>query len=326
MSKGQTWTEKRDSARLLKIIGVTRTLHVLTSLSEMEMLRPLSPDNDSQPYKRRMQARGQCVPLISILLLGLFVPPCGGQQQPDSALPQEFTAMRSALCDRTVDFTETGCKVCPAFMTKSTEQPLGGGLGITRVLFGSFTSVGKTEALLSSGLSCFSHADGFASAFLLRKEQGSWRRLSFFHRDGPMGVCQKIPGQSDRPDLLVCNYEDYGAGAISVIGFDGNGKVKAESVLVQTWTFPFRSLEKQKRCSSLEADVRKVSFDSIEMSIFPNSFDVDPPIICDESDYTTSKISNSKKIEAIAVFTRIDDNFVPDERTKKLLLEVEKSR
>jgi hypothetical protein len=29
---------------------------------------------------------------------------------------------------------------------------------------------------LSSG-SCFSHADGFASAFLLRKDQGSWRRI-----------------------------------------------------------------------------------------------------------------------------------------------------
>jgi len=116
------------------------------------------------------------------------------------------------------------------------------------------------------------------------------------------------------------------AGAISVIGFDANGKVKTESVLVQIWTFPFRSLEKQKHCSSLQADVKKVSFHSIEISIFPNSFDTDPPIICDESDYTTSKISNSKKAESIAVFTRNDDNFVPDERTKELLSEVEKNR
>jgi hypothetical protein len=145
-------------------------------------------------------------------------------------------------------------------------------------------------------------------------------------RGGPLGICQKVPGQSDKRDLLVCNYEDYGAGAISVIGFDANGKVKTESVLVQIWTFPFRSLEKQKHCSSLQADVKKVSFHSIEISIFGNSFDTDPPIICDESDYTTSKISNSKKAESIAVFTRNDDNFVPDERTKELLSEVEKNR
>lgn len=244
--------------------------------------------------------------------------------QSDSGLPEEFTAMRSALCDKPRDFAEAGCKVCPAFMAKSAELSLHGGLGINSILFGSFTSVGKTEAFLSSA-GCFDHADGFASAFLLRKEQGSWRRLSFFHRDGPLGICQKIPGQSDKRDLLICSYEDYGAGAISVIAFDANGKVKKESVLVRTWTFPFRSLEKQEHCSSLEADVRKVSFNSIEISIFPNSFDVDPPIICDESDDTTSKIYNSKKFEAIAIFTRNEDNFAPDERTKQLLSEVEKS-
>ncbi len=293
-------------------------------MSVTGVLQQLSPYNDSQPYNRRMQARGRYVLLIAILLLGLFVPPCGGQQQPDSALPEEFAAMRSALCDKPIDFTETGCKVCPKIMAEGSEGRLNGGLGINSILFGSFTSAGKTEAFLSS-VGCFAHFEGFASAFLLRKEQGSWRRLSFFHRDGPLGICQKIPGQSDKRDLLVCNYEDYGAGAISVIGFDANGKVKTESVLVQTWTFPFRSLEKQKHCSSLQADVKNVSFDSIEISIFPNSFDVDPPIICDESDYTTSKISNSKKVEAIAVFTRNEDNFAPDERTKQLLSEVEKS-
>jgi len=211
-------------------------------------------------------------------------------------------------------------------MATSTEQPLGGGLGINRVLFGSFTCVGKTEALLSSGLSCFSHAEGFASAFLLRKEQGSWRRLSFFHGGGPMGVCWKIPGQNDKQDLLLCNYEDYGAGAITVIGFDPNGKVKTESALVQTWAFPFRVLEKQKHCSSLGADVKKVSFSSIEISIYLNSFDADPPIDCDESESTTSKISNSRKVEDTAVFTRNGDNLAPDEKTKKLLAEVEKSR
>jgi hypothetical protein len=139
-----------------------------------------------------------------------------------------------------------------------------------------------------------------------------------------MGICQKIPGQGDKRDLLVCNYGDYGAGAISVIGFDTNGKVQTESALVQTWTFPFRSLEKQKHCSSLEADVKKISFDSIEVSIFPNSFDVDPPINCaDESDNTTSKISNLKKFEATGVFVRHDDTFAPDEKTEKLLSEVE---
>ncbi len=249
----------------------------------------------------------------------------GIQASGNDKLPQEFTAMRSALCDKPTDFEETGCKVCPKFMAEGSEGPLNGGLGINSILLGSFTSVGKTEALLSAD-SCFSHAEGFASAFLLRQEQGSWQRLSFFHRVGPMGICQKIPGQSDKRDLLICNYEDYGAGAISVIGFDANGKVKTESVLVQTWTYPFRALEKQKRCSSLGANVKKVSFDSIEISIFLNSFDVDPPIDCDESEGTASKISNSKKVEAIAVFIRNDDDFAPDERTKKLLSEVEKNR
>ncbi len=262
--------------------------------------------------------------LLNILIL-LF---CGTQALGNEKLPQEFTAMKSALCDKPADFVETGCRVCPKFMAKGSEGPLNrnGGLGIYSVELGSFTSAGKTEALLLGFASCFSHAAGNASAFLLRKEQGSWQRLSFFHNEGPMGICQKIPGQGDKRDLIICNYEDYGAGAISVIGFDANGKVQTESVLVQTWTFPFRSLEKQKHCSSLQADVKKVSFNSIAISIFPNSFDVDPPIICDESDYTTSTISNSKKFEAIAVFIRHDDYFVPDEKTKKLLPEVEKSR
>jgi hypothetical protein len=248
----------------------------------------------------------------------------GMQASGNEKLPQEFPAMRSALCDKPSDFVEMGCRVCPKFMAKSSNLGLHGGLGINSVMFGSFTGAGKTEALLSAG-SCFSHAEGFASAFLLRKEQGSWRRLSFFHREGPMGICQKIPGQGDERDLVVCNEGDYGAGAISVIGFDVNGKVKTQSVLVQTWTYPFRVIEKQKHCSSFEADVKNVSTKSIEISIFLNSIDVDPPIDCDESDITTSKISNSKKIEAIAVFIRNEDNFVPDAATKKLLSEVEKS-
>jgi hypothetical protein len=256
---------------------------------------------------------------VIVLLLG------GIQASGIQPLPPEFAAMRSALCDKPTDFNEEGCNVCPEFMAENSNLGLHGGLGFYSVLFGSFTSVGKTEALLSSG-SCFAHADGFASAFLLRKEQGSWKRLSFFHRDGPMGICQKIPGEGDKRDLLICNYGDYGAGAISVISFDANGKVETESVLVQTWTYPFRVAEKQKHCSSLEADVKNVSFNSIEISIFPNSFDVEPPIDCDESETTTSKISNSKKFEAIGVFIRDDDTFVPDEKTKKLLSEIEKDR
>jgi hypothetical protein len=73
--------------------------------------------------------------------------------------------------------------------------------------------------------------------------------------------------------------------------------------------------------------VKKVSFDSIEISVFVNSFDVDPPINCfDEVDGTTSKISNSKKIESIAVFARNGDDFSPDEKSKELLLEMKKSR
>jgi hypothetical protein len=261
--------------------------------------------------------------LLGALLLGASCLAQTGNEK----LPQEFTAMRPALCDKPADFIETGCKVCPKFMTEGSETPLGGGLGIDRVLFGSFTSVGKTEALLSSGMSCFAHAEGFASAFLLRKEQGSWHRLSFFHSSGPMGLCLKIPGQGERRDLLVCNYEDYGAGSISVIGLDADGKLKKETELIQTWIYPgWRSDEKQRHCSTLGADVKKTSFNSIEISIFLVSFDVDPPINCfDESEGTTSKISNSKKVEAVAVFTRNDDDFGPDETTKKLLSEIEKS-
>jgi len=262
--------------------------------------------------------------VLSLLSAGA---PCLAQTG-NEKLPAEFAAMRSALCDKPADFTETGCKVCPRFMTEDHEGPSRGGLGIDRVLFGSFTSVGKTEALLSSGMSCFAHFEGFASAFLLRKEQGSWRRLAFFHTDGPMGLCQKIPGQGDKRDLLICNYADYGVGAISLIVFDTYGKTKTDTGLVRTWLYQgWRSVEKQEHCSTADAKIKKVSFDSIEISVYFNSFDVDPPINCfDESEGTTSKISNAKKVEDVAVFTRNGDEFAPDERTKKLLAEIEKSR
>jgi hypothetical protein len=261
--------------------------------------------------------------LLNTIIFFLY----GMQASGNEKLPREFPAMRSALCDKPTDFVETGCRVCPNFM--GSEGPLNrnGGLGIYSVLLGSFTSVGKTEALVLGYASCFSHAAGHVSAFLLRREQGSWRRISFFHSDGPVGICQKIPGPSDERDLLICSEEDYGAGDISVIGFDDNGKVKTNSVLVETWTYPFRTDEKQKHCSSFDADIKKVSFDSLEVSIFLNSFDVDPPINCStESEGTTSKISNSKKFGDIAVFTRTGDTFAPDEKTKKLLSEVAKSR
>ena len=260
-------------------------------------------------------------------LCGLLFVAVGVFGQADSKLPEEFAAMRPALCDKPADFDETGCRVCPAFMVKDVNHPVQGGLGIRSILFGSFTSVDKTEALLSSvSFSCFAHAEGPASAFLLRKEQGSWRRLSFFHNDGPIGVCSKIPGQHVQRDLLLCNFEDYGAGAFSVISLDADGKVKTESALVHTWTFPFRASEKQKHCSSLGADVKKISFGSIEISIYLYSFDVDPPIDCEESEYTKSKISNAKNIKAIAVFIRNEDSFIPDEKTGDLLWEVEKNR
>jgi hypothetical protein len=267
--------------------------------------------------------------LISLALLTVLsvAAPCLAQTGKEK-LPEEFAAMRSALCDKPADFDETGCKVCPKFTAEDHEgAPLRGGLGVYSILFGSFTSVGRTEALLNSN-GCFSHAEGFASALLFRKEQGSWRRLIFLHRDGPMGLCQKISGQGDQRDLLICNYEDYGAGAISLIAFDAYGNVKAQKGLVQTWLYPgWRSTEKQKHCSTVSADIKKVSFNSVEISVFLNSFDVDPPINCfDESDSTTSKISNSKKIETVAVFTRRGDDFIPDENTKQLLSEIASSR
>jgi hypothetical protein len=266
--------------------------------------------------------------IVFQLLITIVLALSGMQASGNEKLPPEFTAMRSALCDKPADFVETGYRVCPKFMGAGSEGPLSrAGLGISSVVLGSFTSAGKTEALLLGYASCFSHAAGHASAFLLRKEQGSWQRLSFFHNDGPVGICSKIPGQGDERDLLICTEEDYGAGGIGAISFDVNGKVKTNSTLVQTWTFPFRSVDKQKHCSSLQASVKKVSFDSIEISIFPNSFDADPPIVCDnESEAATSKISNSKKFEATGVFIRNGDNFAPDEKTKKLLSEVEKSR
>jgi hypothetical protein len=263
--------------------------------------------------------------ILLALLSGLLVGAPYLAQTGTEKLPQEFYAMRLALCDKPVDFVESGCKVCPKFLTQGSQGLIGGGLGVNSVLFGSFTSIGKTEALLGSA-GCFSHAEGFASAILLRKEQGVWQRLTFFHRDGPMGICQKVPGQVDKRDLLICNYEDYGAGGISLIALDANGKLKSQAVLVQTWMYPgWRSVEKQNHCSSSGATVKKLSFDSIEISIARNSFDVDPPINCfNESDGTTSKISNSKKIDSVAVFIRCDDDFVPDQKTKKLLSETEK--
>ena len=260
--------------------------------------------------------------LLNILIF-LF---SSAQVSSNDKLPEEFPAMGSALCDKPSDFNETGCRVCPKFMGAEGALNRNGGLEIYNVFLGSFTSAGKTEALLFGYGSCFSDAAGHTTAFLLRKEQGSWRRLSYFHNDVPVGLCQKISGQGDARDLLVCTERDYGAGAISVIGFDDSGKVKTNSTLVQMWTYPFRSVEKQKHCSSFQAGVRKASFDSVEISIFLTSFDVDPPIICDESEGTTSKISNSKKFGDIAVFTRTGDTFAPDEKAKKLLSEVAKSR
>jgi hypothetical protein len=104
------------------------------------------------------------------------------------------------------------------------------------------------------------------------------------------------PGQGEKQDLLICNYEDYGAGAISLITLDASRRVKSEGALIQTWTYPgWRSVEKQKHCSSSGAAVKMISFDSIEISVVLNSFDVDPPINCfDESESTTSRISNSR--------------------------------
>jgi hypothetical protein len=266
-------------------------------------------------------------PWALLCLCGVLFAAVGGFGQSDSPLPAEFAAMRPALCDKPADFIDAGCNVCPAFIVENAGHTSNDGLGVNSVLFGSFTSVGKTEAFLSS-VGCFGHAEGYASAFLLRKEQGSWRRLSFFHKDGPLGICSKIPGQKDMRDSLLCNYEDYGAGGFSAIAFDANGKVKTESVLVATWAYPgFRSEEKQKHCSTADAQVKNISFDSIEISIFMNSFDVDPPINCFmENDGTTSTISNSRKVESTAIFIRNDDTFAPDEKTKKLLSEVEKSR
>lgn len=260
-----------------------------------------------------------------LTLCALLFVAVGAFGQSDSKLPEEFAAMRSALCDKGADFAETGCSVCPKFMGESANLGLHGGLGINGVLFGSFTAVGKTEALLF-GFGCFAHAEGFASAFLLRNDQGSWQRLSYFHNEGPVGICQKIPGQGDTRDLLICNYGDWGKGDISVIAFDADGKVKTESELVQTWTFPFRSVEKQKDCSSLQADVRNVSSSSVEISIFLDSFHADPPIVCDDREYTTSKISGSVKVDEVGVFNRTGDNFVPDKRTKDILLVVEQFR
>ncbi len=265
--------------------------------------------------------------MAAFQFLNVFIFLLGGMQAGgNEKLPPEFAEMRSAVCDKPSDFDETGCRVCPRFMGAEDPVNRNGGLGIYSVLLGSFTSVGKTEALLLGYGSCFSHADGHATAFLLRKEQGSWRRLSYFHNDGPVGLCQKVAGPSEERDLVLCSEEDYGAGAIRVIGFDDSGKVKTNLTLVQTWTFPFRAAEKQKHCSSFQADVKKASFDSVEISIFLTSFDVDPPIDCDESESTTSKISNSKKFADVAVFTRSGDTFAPDEKTKKLLAEAEKSR
>jgi hypothetical protein len=63
----------------------------------------------------------------------------GIQVSGNEKLPPEFTAMRSALCDKPADFTETGCRVCPRFMG-SSEGALSrnGGLGILQRFVGEF--------------------------------------------------------------------------------------------------------------------------------------------------------------------------------------------
>ncbi len=61
---------------------------------------------------------------------------CGFQASGNEKLPQEFFAMRSALCDKPSDFTEIGCKVCPKFMAEGSQGLLNEGLGINSILLG----------------------------------------------------------------------------------------------------------------------------------------------------------------------------------------------
>src|SRR6266404_8245431 len=127
-----------------------------------------------------------------------------------ASVPAEFPAMRAAICDKAEQFTADGCSVCPVYTHEGAHEGVEGlparEVSCDQFVEGSFTGSGKTEVLLSSQ-SCYDHASGFGSAILLRKENGKWSRVAFFHH-GDMelggGSCKKIPGATHEKDLVVC--------------------------------------------------------------------------------------------------------------------------
>ena len=226
-----------------------------------------------------------------------------------ASVPAEFPAMRAAICDKAEQFTADGCSVCPVY----TRGPAGKGeLSFDQFVEGSFTGSGKTEVLLSSQ-SCYDHASGFGSAILLRKENGKWSRVAFFHH-GDMelggGSCKKIPGATHEKDLLVCGYADWGGGGVFVIGFDGEGHTRKQKLLDQ-WMIPFRETGKPKLCSSVDANITEVTRKSVELRVHHYSYRPGE----DDPDCELGSSTAADK----ALFLRRGDQFVPDAATKQLL-------
>lgn len=231
-------------------------------------------------------------------------------------VPAEFPAMRAAICDKAEQLTADGCSVCPVYTREGGDGLdfwAARGWSFSSFVEGSFTGSGKTEVLLWSLSSCYDHASGMGSAILLRKENGEWKRVAFYHR-GEMelgeGSCKKIPGTTHEKDLLVCSYADWGSGGVSVIGFDGEGNTRKQKLLDQLM-IPFRETGKPKLCSGVDAYITEVARTRVELRVHHYSYrpgEDDPGCELGES-------TSADK----ALFLRSGDQFVPDAATKQLL-------
>ena len=114
-------------------------------------------------------------------------------------LPQDFAEMRNAICDS--ELTKDGCAKCPVYMGENAL----GALKFDSYVEGSFIAADTDQVLLRSMMSCYSHADGDGSGFLLRKIFGKQKRIAFYHNEMELtGDCRKIRGQEHQKDFLLC--------------------------------------------------------------------------------------------------------------------------
>lgn len=225
----------------------------------------------------------------------------------DSAeLPEDFAEMRSAICDSKP--TGNGCAKCPAYM----DARMPDALEFNSYLAGSFTAPDSDEVLLRSRSSCYSHADGFSSAVLLRKMSGKWERIAFYHNEMELtGDCRKIPGQAHQKDLLLCEFFDWGNGSVAVIGLNGKGEIASRQKLISEWLIPWRESQPEV-CSIQKASFNKISSDEIDLFIQTQTF-------VRSSDYCHDEYGNHEFEEFIAEFIRSDGRFEPTAATRDFL-------